>query len=352
MTSGKATVAAPTTSDAPTSVPNPGSAGEALQCDFCAHRCRILPGKTGRCGVRKHVTDEGERQGRIVTTVYGRIQAAGTDPIEKKPLYHFLPGSAAFSVALGGCNFRCRFCQNDRIAFADRLGPPLTTWSPENLLTAWHRSGASSIAFTYTEPGVWQDYLIDCATIARSEGARIVMVTNGFLTPEAVERLLPVVDAFNIDLKGNDAFYRELCRATHPPVIETIRRIAPHRHLEVTTMLMERFHDHSVLEVLRDELSSAGVQVWHLSRFYPAGSMLDEPATGEAYLESALRAADGTSARAIPYLYAGNSRIMEYQRTLCPECGTLCIERESTVKNHTIHGACPTCGHRVFGVYE
>lgn len=320
------------------------TAESSVRCDFCAHRCRLRPGDYGLCGVRTNRAAES----RLITTVYGQIQAAAVDPIEKKPLYHFLPGSTAFSVALGGCNFRCRFCQNDRIAFTENLGPPRARWKPEDLLAAWRSSGAPIIAFTYTEPAVWQDYLIDCAGEARSQGARIVMVTNGFLTPEAVERLLPVVDAFNIDLKGDDRFYRTLCRATGAPVLETIARIAPYRHLEVTTMLMERFHDDRVLAELRNDLAAAGVKVWHLSRFYPAGTMRDEPPTGEQFLLDALHRVG----KEIPYLYGGNSRIMEYQQTLCPRCGSLCIARNGGVSLHARGGSCPRCGEEVYGVFE
>lgn len=328
-----------------------GDTDNRRECDFCAHRCRIPPGGKGLCGVRYHVpvagTQSGERSGEIVTTVYGEIQAAAVDPIEKKPLYHFLPGSTAFSVALGGCNFRCRFCQNDHIAFADRLGPPRAHWEPPDLLAAWKRSRSPTIAFTYTEPGVWQDYVIDCARLARPEGARIVMISNGFLTPRAVERLLPLVDGFNIDLKGDEQFYRTLCRATDAPVIDTIRRVAPHRHLEVTTMLMERFHDSALLSRLEEELHHAGVQVWHLSRFHPAGSMLGERATSETFLQDALR----SLRRGIPYLYAGNSRFYENQQTMCPQCDTVCITRGSVAEDHTLRGACPRCGHLLYGVF-
>ncbi len=322
---------------------------EPLQCDFCAHRCRIPPDRTGLCGVRYHVPGSPGQPPRIVTTVYGEIQTAATDPIEKKPLYHFLPGSRAFSIALGGCNFRCRFCQNDGIAFAENLGSALVHWEPGDLAEAWRRSEAPVLAYTYTEPAVWQDYLLDSGVEAAKQGARIVMVSNGFFTPQAVDRLLPVVEAFNIDLKGNEEFYRSLCRATDSPVIEAIRRIAPYRHVEVTTMLMERFHDDTVLTTLRDHLVDAGVQVWHLSRFHPAGKMLDEPATSEAFLRHAL---ETVKTDRIPYLYAGNSRILEYQRTLCPRCGTLCVDRGAEVVNDLVRGACPRCGVHLYGVFQ
>lgn len=331
---------------------SPEVGSSALRCDFCAHRCLLAPGKTGLCGVRRRVAGEENRSDRIVTTVYGQVQAAATDRIEKKPLYHFLPGTTAFSLALGGCNFRCRFCQNEHVAFADRLGPPVARWSPDDVVVAWRRSGAPTIAYTYTEPGVWQDYLLESALPAREEGARIVMVTNGYLTPEAVERLLPVVDGFNIDLKGDDRFYRTLCRGTFEPVIDTIRRIAPHRHLEVTTMLMERFHDRATLEMLREQLAFAGVSVWHLSRFHPAGMMLDESATSEEFLSETLREVTASGDDSIPFIYAGNTGNRDYQRTFCPKCGTLCVDRAGFVNLYTVHGRCPGCGHHLYGVFH
>jgi pyruvate formate lyase activating enzyme len=219
------------------------------------------------------------------------------------------------------------------------------------VVAAWQRSGVPTIAYTYTEPGVWQDYLLASARPARREGARIVMVTNGYLTPEAVERLLPVVDGFNIDLKGDDRFYRKLCRGTFEPVVETIRRVAPHRHLEVTTMLMERFHDRETLEMLRDQLAAAGVKVWHLSRFHPAGMMRDEPPTSEEFLQEALNEVAFSGDRSIPYIYAGNTGNRRYQRTLCPECGTLCVDRAGSVILYAVHGRCPGCGHHLYGVF-
>lgn len=317
-----------------------------LICDFCAHRCSLAPGQIGVCGIREN------RDGELVTLTWGRVVSAAVDPIEKKPLYHYYPGSTAFSVALAGCNFRCKFCQNASIAFPELFERQARRWEVGDLLVAWRESGSRTIAYTYSEPTVWQDYLIETATPARAEGARIVMVTNGFLTSEAVERLLPIVDGFNIDLKGDDAFYRSICRGRHDPVIETIARIAPVRHLEVTTMLIESRHTPEVLDRLGEQLANVGVKVWHLSRFHPAWRMLDEPATSESFLQGAILRVRERFGAEIPFIYGGNSRQTEYLRTECPRCATLCIDRNGRARDHTHGGHCPRCGHGIYGRFD
>ena len=315
-----------------------------MRCDFCAHRCAITAGSRGLCGVREH------HDGRLVTTVYGHVVAAAIDPIEKKPLYHFLPGSEIFSVALGGCNFRCRFCQNASIAVPELIPEPRYRWGPKEAAGAWRRSKTPAIAWTYSEPTVWQDYLLDVSAIVRRDGARVVVVSNGFMTPETLDRMIPLVDAFNIDLKGNEEFYRTLCRARSGPVLDSIGRIAGERHLEVTTMLIESRHTVDGVLRLRDELVAAGVQVWHITRFFPAWRMREEAATSEEWLceiiERLRRDAEP------PFIFAGNSRQSKYGKTLCPSCGTLCIDHRSPVRDETDAGACPGCGRAVYGVFR
>ncbi len=295
------------------------------------------------CGVREN------RDGTLVTTVYGKILAAAIDPIEKKPLYHFLPGSEIFSVALGGCNFRCSFCQNASIAMPELIPEARYRWAPEEAAEAWRRSETPSIAWTYSEPTVWQDYLLDASAAVREMGGRVVVVSNGFMTGEALERMVPLVDAFNIDLKGDDHFYRTLCRARLNPVIETIQRISGTRHLEVTTMLIESRHTVDSVLRLRDTLVDAGVRVWHVTRFFPAWRMLDEAATSEGWLDAVIERLrnDGDP----PFIFAGNSRQSKYGKTLCPSCGTLCIDHRSPVRDETDAGACPGCGRVVYGVF-
>ena len=314
-----------------------------LHCDFCAHRCALEEGQRGLCGIREN------QGGELVTTVYGQVQSAAVDPIEKKPLYHFLPGSRVFSVALAGCNFRCSFCQNASIAVPELFPPPAAQWRPEDVVDAWERSETPTVAYTYSEPSVWQDFILDTAPEIRRRGGKVVMVTNGFLTPQALERLLPVVDAFNIDLKGDDHFYRSLCRGTVAPVLDTIRRVSGVRHLEVTTMLIPSRHTPTVVSGLRRHLVDAGVKVWHLSRFFPAWKMRDEPATSEEFLNGTIE--EIRNSEAPPFIFAGNSRQSQYQRTHCPECGTLCIDHRSPVRDFTHYGACPHCGYSIYGVF-
>jgi len=321
--------------------------GGRLTCDFCAHRCTLAPGQVGVCGIREN------RDGRLVTTTWGRIVAAAVDPIEKKPLYHFYPGSTAFSIALAGCNFRCKFCQNASIAFPELFERNNEFWDVEDFLAAWRSSGSPTIAYTYSEPTVWQDYLIRTAVPARAEGARTVMVTNGFMTPEAVDRLAPVVDGFNIDLKGDDAFYRSLCRGRHDPVVDMITRVADSgRHIEVTTMVIPSRHTPGILDELAREIAEAGVQVWHLSRFHPAWRMLDEPATSESFLRDTILRLRERWSDEIPFIYGGNSRQREYLRTECPQCGRLCIDRNGRGRDLTDHGLCPSCGTAIYGLFE
>jgi pyruvate formate lyase activating enzyme len=254
-----------------------------------------------------------------------------------------------FSVALAGCNFRCSFCQNASIAFPERFPRPQAHWSAEDVHRQWKRSGTPAIAYTYSEPTVWQDFILDSAPLVRADGGRVVMVTNGFFSEEAMDRLIPVVDAFNIDLKGDDQFYRKLCKGRSAPVLKAIRRIAPERHLEVTTMLMSSRHSRETIDMLRRELVDAGVRVWHLSRFFPAWMMEDEPATTENDLREAL---DYLSEHdAPPFIFAGNSRQSDYHRTNCPHCGTVCVEHRPPVRDYTDRGACPECGHQIYGVF-
>ncbi len=314
-----------------------------IRCDFCAHRCVLAPGQLGRCGIREN------RGGTLLTTTYGQIVAAAVDPIEKKPLFHFYPGSTAFSVALAGCNFRCRFCQNASLAFPELFERDVRRWTIDELLSAWRSTSSPTIAYTYSEPGVWQDFLLDTARPAVEEGARIAMVTNGFLTAEAADRLVDVVDAFNIDLKGDERFYRTLCHAHFDPVVATTERIARTRHVEVTTMLIESTHSVDLLERLADQLARAGVKVWHLSRFHPAWKMHDEPRTSEGFIKDAVERVRERWNNDIPFIYVGNSRQSEYLRTACPRCGRLCVERNGRVIDHTIGGRCPSCDFTLYG---
>lgn len=329
--------------------------GDRIRCDFCEHRCALADGQTGICGVRRRVGDE------IVTTNYGEHVSLAVDPIEKKPLYHVLPGVKALSSALYGCNFRCSFCQNCTISQPELYRNLRTRYiAPETLAEELDREGYPVAAFTYSEPTVWQDYVIDAATAVRRVGGRSVMITNGFFTDEAIDRLVPVIDAFNIDLKGDEHFYRSLCGGHVEPILRNIRRIAAMYHhgsdgrgpvLEVTTMVMEGEHTaDGIMEIAR-LLEDAGVRVWHLSAFHPAYKMLDHAATRPAFLDELYQRI--TAETTIPHVYAYSSRHASYQQTFCPECGALCIDRKrfALAGNYLTDGRCPDCGTPIYGLF-
>ncbi len=295
-----------------------------VHCFLCAQECRIRPGRTGVCGVREN------RDGRLYTLVYGEIVAANVDPIEKKPLYHFLPGTQAFSIATVGCNLRCRFCQNADISQASKgkaetvHGEPL---APERAVELAREYGCASIAYTYTEPTIFMEYVLDIARPAVEAGLANVFVSNGFMTPQAREAILPYLHAANIDLKGfSDRYYRRLCGARLQPVLDTIRELhAGGVETEVTTLVIPEENDSD--EELR---SVAGFLVgvspdipWHISRFFPTYELTERPPTPVETLQRAARI--GREA-GLHYVYLGNVP-GEAEDTLCPACGTVAIRR-------------------------
>jgi pyruvate formate lyase activating enzyme len=324
-----------------------------ITCDFCEHRCSLKEGQRGICWIRRRIGD------RIVTTNYGEHVSLAVDPIEKKPLYHVLPGSYALSSALAGCNFRCTFCQNCTISQPDLYRNLDTRYiGPDDLAQQMSGAGYPVAAFTYSEPTVWQDYMVDAATAVRAAGGRSVMITNGFFTEEALERFLPVIDAFNIDLKGDDRFYRSLCGGRAEPIRRNIRTLAAAAEttrypsiLEVTTMVMEGEHTEESMRDIAAFLAEAGVQVWHLSAFRPAYKMMDHTPTRPAFLDEIYRIV--SAEYSIPHVYAYSGRHAAYQQTFCPACGELCIDRRGfeLVANRLVDGGCPKCGTLMYGIF-
>ena len=315
----------------------------SLVCDFCWRHCHLAEGQSGICRVRKHV------QGKIVTTTYGQVEAMAVDPIEKKPLYHYYPGSQTFSFALFGCNLACQFCQNHSLSQGE---PTLSLAServePSKIVSMAREKGCHSISYTYSEPLVWQDYMFDVALLAKKAGMQNIMVTNGSFSSEALARLLPVIDAFNIDIKGDEAFYKDVCKGSQQAVLDSIASIAKSAaHLEVTTMLIETMHTKEDVETLGKQLHERGVQVWHLSRFFPRYKMTYLKPTSEAYLASMIALAKRSG---IPYIYSGNS---EMQRTtFCPSCHALLIDEHNKCGSELEHGSCAVCAHPIYGVFS
>lgn len=319
-----------------------------MRCGFCWRGCDLAEGRTGPCG------DRVCRDGTVRSVRYGELVSVAVDPIEKKPLYHFLPGSLSLSVAEPGCNYRCAFCQNYEIS-QPSYHPATRRCEPSELVRLARRYGCASISYTYSEPSVWQDFLLDTARAAHEAGLRNVMVSNGSFGASCRASLFEAVDAFNIDLKGDEEFYRTVCGADLEPVLDNLRAITRSgRHLEVTTMVIEGIHTEAMVRELGKRLAAIGVQVWHLSRFFPRYRMQDRPATSEAFLEAMIGVARESG---IPYIYAGNSTLGD--ATVCPGCHRTLMAghayggdqgREAAL--HIPGGRCAFCGEAVYGVFS
>lgn len=322
-----------------------------VRCRLCHHRCVVKPGRRGICNVREN------QDGVLNTLVYGKLIARHIDPIEKKPLFHVMPGSLSYSIATVGCNFSCRFCQNADIAQmpADRggviLGEPV---SPEAVVRAAEKGGCRSIAYTYTEPTVYFETAFETARIAREQGILNVFVSNGYMTPAAVEMIQPFLDAANIDLKAfSDDFYKTYCGARLEPVKETLVAMKKAGiFLEVTTLVIPGLNDDP-----RELAALAGFIAaelgpdtpWHVSRFHPVYRLTDRPPTPVATL---VAARDIGLAAGLKYVYLGNVPGSGGEDTVCSGCGKTVVRRQGfqVLKNRLKNGACPDCGENIHGL--
>jgi len=324
--------------------------GGQVECRLCAHRCVIAPGRSGVCAVREN------RDGRLVTLVYGEVIAAHVDPIEKKPLYHFLPGTKALSIATAGCNFQCAFCQNWQISQAGRrkggglAGEPL---APGDIVRAALDQGCRSISYTYTEPTIFFEYAYDTAKAAKAAGLANNFVTNGYMTAEALQTIRSYLDAANVDLKAfRDQTYKKVCKARLEPVLETIRLMNKLGvWVEVTTLVVPGLNDgeEELRDIARFIVSVDPGIPWHISRFHPDFEYTDAPATPVRTLR---RARDIGREEGLKHLYVGNVD-GEGEDTVCPRCGRTVIRRQGffVAENVLASGRCPQCGQPLGGVF-
>lgn len=312
-----------------------------VQCRLCAHECRIPPGRAGLCRVREN------RDGVLHTLNWGLLAAEAADPVEKKPLYHFLPGSRTWSLATMGCNFRCRHCQNhqlSQLASPDSLrGLPR---KPEEVIRMAQAADCASLSYTYSEPTVFFEFAEDCGQAARAAGLRNILVSNGFMAAEAAQRAAGWLDAANIDIKAfSDRFYREVCGARLIPVLDTVQRLwALGVWVEATTLLIPGLNDsEQELQGLARFLVGISPDLpWHLSAFHPAYRLLDAPPTPP---ETLVRAREIGWAAGLRFVYLGNVRLADAGDTLCPGCGRLLIRRLGFgASGPGIAGQCPDCG--------
>ena len=322
---------------------------QRVQCHLCAHGCRIAEGQTGICQVRLN------QDGQLHTRAYGLTIAQHVDPVEKKPLLHFYPGSNAFSIATPGCNFRCRWCQNWEISqnpqelhFAASQKA-----APEQIVAAAEDAGCRSIAYTYTEPTIFFEYSYDIAQLAHERDIANLYVTNGYMTTEMLEMMGPYLDAANVDLKAfRDETYRQYVGARLQPVLDSLKKMHElGTWLEVTTLVIPDLNDDP--EELREAAAFVAEELgpetpWHISRFHPTYEMTDRGPTPPQTLR---RAQEIGQEAGLHYVYVGN--LPAESNTVCHDCGRRLIRRHGYFlreNNVTAEGACPDCGTPVAGV--
>lgn len=330
-----------------------------VQCRLCSHFCAIAAGARGKCGVREN------RSGSLRTLVYALPAAVNVDPVEKKPLYHFLPGTRTFSLGTMGCNMACAFCQNATLSQPPRLGHPVrgTSAQPADLVSAALDSGCRSLSYTYSEPTVFFELVEDTARLAMAKGLRNILVTNGFMSTDCLEALGPspqngpgLIQAANVDLKAfSEAFYADVCGARLAPVLQNLRHMrALGWWLEVTTLVIPGANDSpaELSELAAWIAANLGPDTpWHLSRFHPDHRMLDRPPTPP---ETLLAARALGRAAGLRHVYIGNLSGPGLGDTLCPACQAPAVTRSgfSADSSGLSRGRCASCGAPLAGVWE
>jgi len=323
-----------------------------LQCDLCPRACRLLDGQRGLCFVRARRGDE------IALTTYGRSSGFCVDPIEKKPLNHFLPGTPVFSFGTAGCNLSCRFCQNWDISKSREFDTLADAASPEEIARAAKAHGCRSVAYTYNDPVIFLEYAVDVAQACRELDLKSVAVTAGYVCDDPRREFFGFMDAANIDLKAfTDDFYRKVCGGRLDPVLETLRYLKHETTVwfEITTLLIpgENDSEAEIHAASRWIVEHLGCDVpWHFTAFHPDYRMLDRDQTPVGVL---LRAREIARGHGIRYVYTGNVRDRAGGSTLCHECGERLIGRDGYVLAHwnlTADGRCPVCGAPCAGAFE
>ena len=320
-------------------------ADNKTQCQTCSHRCVIAPGKRGICGVREN-TD-----GKLYALNYGKAVAVNIDPIEKKPFFHFLPGSYSLSFATVGCNFRCLNCQNWDISqgFKNKKEIPGSNLSPAEIVELALKNNLPSISYTYTEPTIFLEYALDTMKLAKKKGLKNAFVSNGFMTPESAKMVIPHLDANNIDLKGfSDDLYKKICGGWLQPVLDTIKLMKKSGvWVEVTTLAIPTLSDSEKMfrDIAKFIYQEVGPETpWHISQFSEAISwkLHDLPETPVETLKMGYKIGKKAG---LKYVYTGNVPGLASEDTFCPKCGAFCINRFGySVKRYDRQGKCPKCG--------
>jgi len=321
--------------------------GDHIVCQLCRHYCKLKEGQVGVCGVNKN------NNGKLENLVYGKVSAINIDPIEKKPLYHFLPGSKALSIGTVGCNFKCPFCQNWQISQTKDSSNSYNL-TPEQIVNLAIENECESIAYTYNEPTIFYPFAKDVALLAKKSGIKNIFVSNGFETPEIIEDMKGVIDAFNIDLKSfKQDYYKKVLKGTLEGVLDTLERVKKGGFwLEVTTLIVPGDNDSSeeLTQIATFISKNLGVNTpWHISAFHPDFKVQDKEATSLEMLNRAYKI--GKEAR-LEYIYMGN--VLSDGITFCPKCGIELIKRVGykVVENRLVDGKCYKCKEEISGVWK
>jgi len=319
-----------------------------VRCDLCSFRCVIRDGEKGKCGVREN------KDGTLYTLVYEKAVAKSIDPIEKKPLFHFLPGTKSFSIATVGCNFNCLYCQNHDISqypFEHNGKIIGEDYSPQKVVEDAVESGCASIAYTYTEPTIFFEYAIDTAKIAKEKGLKNIFVTNGYMTKEAIDMMDGLIDAVNIDIKSfSDAYYIQIAgNARLKPVLNALEYMKKKGiWVEATTLIIPGVNEEPVeIMALVEHIYEIDPAIpWHVSRFFPAYKMDDVAPTDVRMIKNL---AEIGKSLGLKYVYTGNIPGDEGENTYCPVCGELLINRYGfdILSNRIVEGKCPKCGEKI-----
>jgi len=307
-----------------------------VRCDLCPHSCIIHPGKTGKCRGREN------NEGILYAVNYGETISLSIDPMEKKPLYHFHPVNNILSIGSNSCNLSCKFCQNFQ---SSQFEVNTTSISPADLLSYCTENQCRFVAFTYTEPTTWFEFVLDASKLLNENNIKTVLVTNGYINQEPLKQLLPYIDALNIDLKAFDEkFYRSICNGSLQPVLETIKTASKQCHIEITNLIITDENDsEEQINRLVDFVAEVNPNIpLHFSRYYPTYKMHNKT-TPISTLDTAKEIAE----RKLKYVYLGN--IAVERNTYCPSCGTLLIRRDYPQIMVIINGKCPECDHKIYG---
>jgi pyruvate formate lyase activating enzyme len=323
----------------------------AVRCTLCPKGCTLLSGERGICKVRANFG------GVLYSLVYNRVVACHIDPIEKKPLFHFTPGERALSIATAGCNLGCTFCQNWSISQSHPEDTRFAVLTPEDIVSLAVQHGCSAIAYTYSEPTIFYEFMLDCAKRAHDNGIKNVWITSGYINPAPLKELVPLLDAANVDLKGiRDEYYHTYCEGSVAPVLETLKTLKEEGvHLEITNLILPGANDseediRDLAAWISDNIGEDAVV--HFSRYFPAYKMQSPPTP----LKTLLKARDIAHHEGLSYVYIGNYPGQGLENTYCSRCGALLVRRigySIIWEDYRIRqNRCPECGERIYGVWK